>query len=296
MWISMQFMMAAILPWTTFAQQYGTCTARNGLSGECINTGMCSANGGISDPANLCPGDNTIQCCTYGTCKNSKGVAGICQPTSTCKGSSDPANLCPGGNHIQCCTVGSTPTGPGPSKPINTMLTGLADILRGVGLNVVEVAGWKTRGHGVMASVKGIIVHHTAGSSTGDYPSLAVVRDGTSSLAGPLSQLGLGRSGTWFVIAAGRCYHAGSTLDDSIYGNSNAIGIEAEGVGLPATDSGHAHWPEVQYQSYVKGVKALQNAYGVPTARVLGHKEAAVPKGRKIDPNFSMAEFRTKLG
>jgi len=176
------------------------------------------------------------------------------------------------------------------------MLTGLADILRGAGVNVVEVAGWKTRGHGVMSSVKGIVVHHTAGPASGDYPSLGVVRDGTSSLAGPLAQLGLGRTGTWFVIAAGRCYHAGSTIDDSIYGNSNAIGIEAEGTGLPATDSGHGHWPEVQYQSYVKGVKALQKAYGVATARVLGHKEAAVPKGRKIDPNFSMAEFRTKLG
>ncbi|CAF0943476.1 unnamed protein product [Rotaria sp. Silwood1] len=292
----MRFMVALVLPLTTVAQQYGTCAARNGRSGECISTKTCSANGGVSDPANLCPGDNSIQCCTYGTCKNSKGVAGICQPTSTCKGTSDPANLCPGANHIQCCTVGSTSTGPGPSKPTNTMLTGLADILRGAGLNVVEVAGWRTRGHGVMASVKGIIVHHTAGPKTGDYPSLATVRDGTPSLAGPVAQLGLGRSGTWFVIAAGRAYHAGNTVDDSIYGNSNAIGIEAEGVGLPATDSGHAHWPEVQYQSYVKGVKALQKAYGVPTARVLGHKEAAVPKGRKIDPNFSMAEFRAKLG
>jgi len=176
------------------------------------------------------------------------------------------------------------------------MLTGLADILRGAGVNVVEVPGWKTRGHGVMNSVKGILIHHTAGPATGDFPSLAVVRDGTSSLAGPLAQLGLGRTGTWFVIAAGRCYHAGNTIDDSFYGNGNAIGIEAEGTGLPATDSGHANWPEVQYQSYVKGVKALQKAYGVPTNRVIGHKEAAVPKGRKIDPNFSMDEFRSKLG
>jgi len=292
----MQVMVAVVLPLIILAQQYGTCRARNGRSGECISTRTCAANGGVSDPANLCPGDNSIQCCTYGTCKNSKGASGICQPTSTCNGNSDPANLCPGGNHIQCCTAGSTSTGSGPSKPINTMLTGLAVILRGAGLNVVEVAGWKTRGHGVMASVKGIIVHHTAGPKTGDYPSLGIVRDGTPSLAGPLAQLGLGRSGTCFVIAAGRAYHAGNTINDSIYGNSNAIGIEAEGVGLPATDSGHAHWPEVQYQSYVNGVKALQKAYSVPTARVLGHKEAAVPKGRKIDPNFSMAEFRAKLG
>ncbi|CAF1145002.1 unnamed protein product [Didymodactylos carnosus] len=181
------------------------------------------------------------------------------------------------------------------AAPVNTMLTGLADILRKAGLKVVEVAGWKTRGHGVMSSVKGIICHHTAGAKTGDYPSLAVVRDGRPDLKGPIAQLGLGRTGTWYVIAAGKAWHAGSTKDDSIYGNSNAIGIEAEGVGLPATDTGHKNWPEVQYQSYIKGVKALQKAYGVATARVLGHKEAAVPKGRKIDPNFSMAEFRAAL-
>ncbi|CAF0762743.1 unnamed protein product [Adineta ricciae] len=216
-----------------------------------------------------------------------KGVCGN-------RGGTSLAGLCPGAANIQCCKKGGSTSGSG--KPVNTMLTGLADILRAAGLKVVEVAGWKTRGHGVMSSVKGIIVHHTAGPATGDFPSLAVVRDGTSSLKGPLAQLGLGRTGTWFVIAAGRSYHAGSTIDDSIYGNGNATGIEAEASGLPATNSGHAHWPEVQYQSYVKGVKALQKAYGVPTARVLGHKEAAVPKGRKIDPNFSMDEFRSKLG
>ena len=295
MWVSMKLMMAIILPMIAFAQQHGTCTAKNGRSGECISTTSCASLKGVSDPANLCPGDKTIQCCTYGTCKNSKGVAGVCQPTSTCNGVSDPGNFCPGGNNIQCCTTGSAPT-PTPSKPTNTMLTNLADILRGAGLNVVEVAGWKTRGHGVMTSVKSIIIHHTAGPASGDFPSLAYMRDGSSSLAGPMVQLGLGRTGTWFVIAAGRSYHAGNTMDDSVYGNSNAIGVEAEGVGLPATDSGHAHWPEVQYQSYIKGVKALQKAFGVPTARVMGHKEVAIPKGRKIDPNFSMAEFRSKLG
>ncbi|CAF0928026.1 unnamed protein product [Adineta steineri] len=258
----------------------------------CIDKGVCTNLGGTAQ-AGHCTGAAHIQCCTCprcideAACRNSGGTPG--------------AGICPGAANIKCCKGGNGgggggSTGPAPSKPTNTMLTGLADILRSAGVNVVEVAGWKTRGHGVMASVKGILVHHTAGPATGDFPSLGVVRDGTGSLAGPLAQLGLGRSGTWWVIAAGRCYHAGSTIDDSIYGNSNAIGIEAEGTGLPATDSGHANWPEVQYQSYIKGVKALQKAYGVATARVIGHKEAAVPKGRKIDPNFSMAEFRSKLG
>jgi hypothetical protein len=182
-----------------------------------------------------------------------------------------------------------------PSKPVNTMLKDLADILRKAGLNVVEVSGWKTRGHSVMHSVKSIICHHTAGPKLGDYPSLKIVRDGRQDLKGPLAQLGLGCTGTWYVIAAGRSWHAGSTKDDSIFGNPNSIGIEAEGVGSPATDKGHEHWPEIQYQSYIRGVKALQKAYDVPTSHVMGHKEIAVPKGRKDDPNFSMDDFRAAL-
>lgn len=111
MWIFILCVATTVVVYSTHAQQYGTCTARNGISGECISTKACSANRGTSDPANLCPGDNSIQCCTYGTCKNTKGVLGVCQPTSTCKESSDPANLCPGGNNIQCCTSGDTSSG-----------------------------------------------------------------------------------------------------------------------------------------------------------------------------------------
>jgi len=216
--------------------------------------------------------------------------------TCTARGGVPHAGICSGTASIQCCNMGST-TGPVSGKtPTNRMLTDLADILRKANLPVIEVDGWKTRGHGIMASVKGILVHHTAGAPTGDYPSLRIVRDGRSDLPGPLSQLGLGRNGTWYVIAAGKSYHAGATIDDSIYGNSNAIGVEGEGTGVPSTNTGHLYWPEVQYQSYVKGVKALQAAYAVPTSRVKGHKEAAVPLGRKPDPNFSMDEFRAALG
>ena len=175
------------------------------------------------------------------------------------------------------------------------MLVELADILRGAGLATVEVTGWRTRGLTPMVSVKGIVIHHTSGRPQGDFPSLRLVRDGQDDLTGPLSQLGLGRTGIWYVIAAGRANHAGKTIDDSLYGNSHAIGIEAENTGVPLTDMGHAHWPEVQYQSYIRGVKALQAAYSVPTSRVRGHKEVAIPAGRKTDPNFSMAEFRAAL-
>jgi hypothetical protein len=175
------------------------------------------------------------------------------------------------------------------------MVTNLADILRSAGLNVTEVDGWKTRAHGPLTDVRSIICHHTAGPSTGDYPSLPIVRDGRPDLPGPLAQLGLGRSGTWFAIAAGLSYHAGVVTDPTLYSNQYAIGVEAEGVGLPPTDSGHIYWPEVQWESYVRGVRALKKAFNVSTEHVRGHKEICSPAGRKIDPNFSMDEFRNAL-
>lgn len=164
------------------------------------------------------------------------------------------------------------------------MLTNLASVLRAGGLKVTEVAGWKTRGHGQMTAVEAIVCHHTAGPKTGNYPSLAVVRDGRTGLAGPLSQLGLGRDGTVYVIAAGVCYHAGATFY-TWQNNWHAIGIEAEADGVSA-------WPAVQVDAYARLNAALCKGYGVPVARVLGHKEIAKPKGRKTDPNLDMNQLR----
>lgn len=167
------------------------------------------------------------------------------------------------------------------------MLTNLADVLRKAGLKVQEVQGWAGRGHGEMTAVDAIVCHHTAGPKTGNYPSLGTVRDGRPGLDGPLSQLGLARDGTWLVIAAGVCYHAGVTFE-TWQNNWHAIGIEAEATG---TDP----WPQVQYDSYVRGVRALAAKFGVPVSRVLGHKEVAKPKGRKTDPNFDMDDFRAAV-
>lgn len=170
-------------------------------------------------------------------------------------------------------------------------LTDLAYAARKSGLNVVEVPGWKTRGHGGMKGVRSVMVHHTATSNSakGIYPTLRVVRDGHGGLKGPLSQLGLGRDGTVFVIAAGRCYHAGPTANPGVQGNSYSIGIEAE-------HSGYGPWTSKQYVAYIKLVAALNAHYGLTTSRVWGHKEAAVPEGRKTDPNFNMKTFRTDVG
>lgn len=167
------------------------------------------------------------------------------------------------------------------------MLTDLASVLRAAGLKVEEVPGWKTRGHGQMTAVETIVCHHTAGPKTGNYPSLGTVRDGRKGLAGPLAQLGLGRDGTVYVIAAGVCYHAGVVFE-KYQDNWHAIGIEAEATG---TDP----WPIAQITAYAKTCAALRKRYDIPNGRVLGHKEVAKPKGRKPDPNFDMDAFRVTV-
>lgn len=171
-----------------------------------------------------------------------------------------------------------------------TMYTGLARVAKKTGYPVVEVAGWKTRGHGGMGAVQAIVCHHTVGPTSGNYPSLNVVKNGRSGLPGPLANYGLGRDGTIYVIAAGLAYHAGAVKADA-YRNVHALGIEAENTGTGET------WPAPQLDSYIKLCKALIDEFKLPVARVLGHKEVCSPVGRKIDPAFvhpalSMAQFR----
>lgn len=171
-----------------------------------------------------------------------------------------------------------------------TYYTGLDRVAKRTGYPVVEVAGWKTRGNGHMGTVRSIIAHHTAGGKSGNAPSLNVVTHGRAGLSGPLSQFVLGRDGTIYVVAAGLSYHAGR-VGNTAHSNTNSIGIEAENTGLGE------EWSDEQLDAYAKLCAELVREFRLSVKDVLGHKEIAVPKGRKIDPNFSangidMDDFR----
>lgn len=159
-------------------------------------------------------------------------------------------------------------------------LTWMADVLRAAGLPVQEVGGWRTRGHGQMGSIAGVLLHHTAGPASGNYPSLDTVQNGRPGLDGPLCNLGLARDGTWLVIAAGQAWHAGTGYASWCgrdNGNSRLIGVEAE-------STGRGDWTPAQLTSYPRGVAALLRYLGHGADRALAHKEWATPKGRKPDP------------
>jgi len=171
-------------------------------------------------------------------------------------------------------------------------LTWLPEVLKDAGLKVAEVSGWKDRGRGDVGVIKGVMCHHTVGSKTGNMPSLKILTDGRSDLPGPLSQLGLGRDGTFFVIAAGRANHAGSGEWKGITtGNSSFIGIEGENLGT----RDEFPWPTVQMDAYRRGVAAILKHIGQGSQMCCGHKEYALPEGRKPDPLFDMNVFRLEV-
>lgn len=165
-------------------------------------------------------------------------------------------------------------------------LTQLAAVARRTGYPVTEVPGWTARGHGPQPSVQGVVCHHTGGAATGDYPSLGVVRDGRSDLAGPLSHFGLGRSGRIYVIAAGRCWHNAPSTSP-YHTNSASLGIEAENTG-----TGQA-WPAAQLDAYQKLVAEICREFDLPASRVKAHREV---NAQKDDPRgIDMNDFRAGI-
>lgn len=175
------------------------------------------------------------------------------------------------------------------------MLLWLADVLRNAGLSVREIPGWESRGHGDIGDILGVLLHHTAGPATGNYPSEQVVVNGRPDLEGPLANLGLARDGTWIVIAAGIAWHAGTgsiPWCPTDQGNQHLIGIEAESTGLGPSPNGD--WTAAQRDSYPRGVAALLKHLNLPATRTIGHKEWAPT--RKIDPAFwDMDAFRAQV-
>jgi len=170
-------------------------------------------------------------------------------------------------------------------------LTWLPGVLEAAGLKVAEVPGWRSRGRADMQQVRGVICHHTGNAHAGNMPTLQMLIDGRPDLSGPLAQLGLGRDGTFYIVAAGRANHAGKGIWENVpqnAGNQFMIGIEAEHSGNPADP-----WPDVQMDAYVRGVAALLKQIGAGSNMCCGHKEYA-PK-RKPDPTFDMPIFRSKV-
>lgn len=183
--------------------------------------------------------------------------------------------------------------------------TWIADELRAAGLSVIEHPGWKTRGRPRKVGrfqPRGVLVHDD-GSKAGPSPYepkfLAEIGRPAEGIPAPLSQTwvcmgcnGAHPVGTWHVLAAGRCNHAGtgkgfgSIGEDA--GNAVLIGVETDNT------NGETH-PPAMYASMVKGSAALMRRMRSNPAKFLaGHKEYA--EGRKVDPDdVNMPQMRVDV-
>jgi len=167
--------------------------------------------------------------------------------------------------------------------------------LRARGFAVVEEPGCYSRtvGEGTsgekdLLDVRSHLVHHTAGGS--DASDRRVVRGGRPGLRGPLAQWLTERDGTLRLLASGYANHAGPTRRRD-EGNSYSTGNEIVSAGLRASDFNPA---QVTASEALAEEMAREFGYDLDDWTV-GHKEAGVPRGRKVDPAFSMPEFRARL-
>lgn len=169
-------------------------------------------------------------------------------------------------------------------------LIDLPKILKEEKLRVTEVDGWKTRGHGNVSKIKGVMIHHCAGPLHESVEHMTkVLRDGRPDLAGPLCNLGLQEDGVFYVFAAGKAYHAGPGEWLGVTeGNSRFIGIECVNTGGPEDE-----WEWIQKDALARACRGLMYHYDFGVNWIIGHKEWA-PK-RKVDPSFDMEAFRDLL-
>lgn len=168
----------------------------------------------------------------------------------------------------------------------------IADALRTEGLQVNEIPDWKTRGTWRTAGLRprGVIGHHTAGSLKGDHPSLQVVIDGRKGLPGPLCQVLIDRKGICHVVAAGYANHAGKGAWRDIKSSYNMLGIEVEHNGTTE------EWRPEILVVFDKAAAALLRGINATAANYCGHKEWALPAGRKIDPvRLDMNDQRARI-
>lgn len=164
--------------------------------------------------------------------------------------------------------------------------------LRNHGVIVKKVKGWKTRGHPGTFDPRAHCNHHTGSNrDSGPAPALGIVTFGRSDLPGPLSNFVTARNGVLYIVAAGRCYHAGyggpwhGIPKDSGNSYMTSNEIENDGRGEPYSEK-QMRIVAILDACLLKKMKRTVFMDG-------SHKEWA--PDRKIDPTFDMNKHRARV-
>ncbi|HEY9897804.1 MAG TPA: N-acetylmuramoyl-L-alanine amidase [Pantanalinema sp.] len=135
--------------------------------------------------------------------------------------------------------------------------------------------------------ISAVVLHHTAGGTLESNASFF-----QNASAEVSSHYIVGKDGriVQSVADGKRAWHAGKSefkgRDDV---NDFSLGIE-----IVNTGSGSDPFTEAQYKSIIDLVAWMCQTYDVPLDRVTGHKDVALPRGRKNDPapNFDWSRVR----
>lgn len=171
------------------------------------------------------------------------------------------------------------------------VLLALPARIRARGVTVVEMPGWQTRdsGDGPFAPI-GILDHHDAMGLHTDAVPRNMTKPQTDG-----AQLWIHSNGSLYMLAAGRCWHAGSGsgYGDILGGSGNTLS-----VGIETDYSGTGPWPPALLATWriVHHELAKLIGFSAPQVarRLAGHKEYA--PARKVDPgNLDMGVMRANL-
>lgn len=180
------------------------------------------------------------------------------------------------------------------------MLTNLDQVLAAKGIPFVEVnessadytgsSTWKerTRPPSTGSFVpEGVLCHHTASpAGTSDQADINTILWGNGSAPGPISTLYIGRSGTCYIIAAGRCNHGGSGERPGVDSGCNDMNAKLLGIEVGNNGVGE-RWSDACTNTYGAVVAALCEGYGWTLEQVWFHGVTGPPAGgcnQKIDP------------
>jgi N-acetylmuramoyl-L-alanine amidase len=130
-----------------------------------------------------------------------------------------------------------------------------------------------------------IVLHHTASNDTqGDLSTL------TSAGSGVSAHYLVGRDGTIYHLVDDnlQAWHAG----ESIFRGEPSVNLRSIGIEITNDGSGHTPFTEQQYKALTQLVPYLAQRYDIPIENIVGHKEIAIPVGRKSDPAPNFEEGR----
>ncbi len=181
------------------------------------------------------------------------------------------------------------------------------------GVSVVDVGDWPNHnraGHGPWGPVNGVMIHHTVTRGTAN--TVTIVRDGYSSLPGPLCHGMIAKDGRVHLVGYGRANHAGlgdpdvlaaviaerrPPVDDeaTVDGNRCFYGFECENLGDNVDP-----WPAAQIDAIVRVIAALCRHHGWGARSALRHLDwqpgKVDPRGPGMDWEQILDRVTKRLG